>query len=265
MAVIGLGILVGSQIRDGRINFLPRASEADNVKIMTFNVLSEPLCRGDVKHTAEMKALMDYIRNNKISVAGLQEVVKLNVDVDDCPDFDLPQYIQDNASGYTVSKSEYIHISRDSDNREDNIEKWWYRLFVQDSPMVGDMQRIQIGEQHSGFDVMVTNTKLGPIRFINLHNHHHQMMDSLIPLVNQFKAQDSIPIIVLGDFNIVSEDNGRVDEFHRIKYLEDAAGLYRACDPVKFPNAGCTDTVKSTDSESNYAIDHIFIEKELIL
>ena len=259
MAVIGLGILIGSQVQNGRINLLPRASEGDTLKIMTFNVLSEPLCRGEAKHKEEMARVMKYIKDNHISLAALQEVVKLNGG--GCENFDLPQYIQDNATGYSVSKSEYIHVNRDSDNEEDDIEKWWYRLFVQDSPMIGDMQRIQIGEGHSGFDVMVMNTKLGPIRFIHLHNHHHQMIDSLVPLVNQFKAQDSIPIIVLGDFNIIYDgDNGLTDEFQRLKYLEAQAGLYRACDPNKFPNAGCTDTVKGTDEESNLAVDHIFID-----
>lgn len=220
---------------------------------MSFNVLGEPLCRGEEIHKAEMKAIMDFAKQKNISLLALQEVVKQKDEINEECKFDLPQYLQDNAQGYTVTKSEYINIENDPED----FEKWWYRIFIHDSPIVGEMFRYHLGHEHRGFEAIILNTEVGPIRFIHVHNGHHQIMDDLVPFTQQYRTQDNIPMIVLGDFNIIyTGDNGTIDEFERMKILEDS-GFYRACNPKKFPNGNCQHTV---NNDSRVGIDHILID-----
>ena len=223
---------------------------------MTFNVLSDPpggLC--NLTNKQNMQAIVNFIKNNGISVAALQEVVKQK-DSDAC-DFDHIQYLKDAvaliAPGYTVTEREYIHAQQGS------REMWWYRVFLHNTPIIPPIVSTSTAASNSqGAEAIVVDTPVGRIRFINLHPQPGTQaltLDThLLPFIDQFRS-DGIPMVIMGDFNLRYDF---ADAAPVLKRIEDA-GFYRACDPVKFPNGNCNDTVR--DPNSNFAVDYIFIDK----
>ena len=232
----------------------------ESVKIMSFNVLGEPLCDSNRNHDGDMRQITNFIKNNTIKLAALQEVKRVSED-GGC-EFDLPGIIDDQLSSpYIVTMRQYIGSN---DNK-------WYRLFVHDSsPLQYIKTTPDIDPQHSqGAEAIVLNTSLGLIRFINIHpqpgTQGLALDQMLIPFINRFKPGgdlgDNIPIVILGDFNLRFDYPDAAPVLARImadSSYRDGKGFYRACDPVKFPGGNCTDTVKGS---GNFAVDHIFIDK----
>lgn len=235
-------------------------SAESTIKIMTFNGLggdNTQLCASTRNHEAEMQQITNFIRNNTIKIAHLQEMKKIE---DGNCDFDLPQLLQDqfNNTSYTVYSRQYISV--DGGNQK------WFRMFIYTGAPVFPIATAPVDAVNGkgGAEAIVLDTAVGRIRFINVHPPVGQgalhFDQELIPFVNQFKS-DGIPIIIMGDFNLRYDlaDAGPV--LARIEsgssYV-DGKGFYRACDPAKFPNGNCNDTIKGPNS---WAIDHVLIDK----
>src|SRR3989344_5710849 len=227
-------------------------------KIMTFNGLggdNTQLCASTRNHEAEMQQITNFIRNNNIKIAHLQEMKK--IETNDC-DFDLPKILEEQFTntGYTVYSRQYISVNGGDEK--------WFRMFIYTGLPVFPIVESPINSSIlRGEEAIVLDTSVGRIRFINFHTESGTMAltkdQTLIPFINQFKG-DGIPIIIMTDFNLRYDlaDAGPV--LARIEagssYV-DGKGFYRACDPAKFPSGNCDDTV----TVGTWAIDHILIDE----
>lgn len=230
------------------------------VKIMTFNVLGPNECWPH-DHTADMQQITNLIRNNAIKIAALQEVISRG---DGCHDYDMPGILRNQLPGnYSIYARNYIKLPS---NDDDTRDRDWWRLFIHDSPAVSYHKTSpDIDPAHSqGAESVVLDTTVGRIRFINIHpqpgTQALNLDKMLVPYITQFKG-DGIPIIIMGDFNLNFAEPNAEPVLNRIigdSSYPDGKGFYRACDPAKFPNGNCNDTVMGS---SNFAVDHIFIDK----
>lgn len=250
--LISFGVIaISTYINRQRTSLDSRAAGSNTVKIMTFNVLGgddSKLCASSRNHRAEMQQITNFIRNNDIKVTALQEVKRISED-DGC-EVDLPGIIEDQTSSpYQTSKRHYIG--------SDDFK--WYRMFITNSAPVSYHKTepdIDPG-RYQGAESVVMDTPLGRIRFINIHPQPGQQAlnvdKMLIPYIEQFKG-DGIPMVLMGDFNLRYDFSDANPVMSRIE----SAGFYRACDPDKFANGNCNDTVRSS---SVFAVDHILIDK----
>lgn len=252
LLLLFLGVVaIASRVTSQRATLDSRAAENNTFKIMTFNVIGEPLCKPrDIEE--DMKKLAQFIKTNSINVVALQEVIRY--EKDDC-DFALQDLFKDEFKGsaYTVNEHRYFGSN----------DLVGYRLFLHTFRLIPPivMQAIDgINDgkiNKRGAEAFVLDTPVGKIRFIHFHPGPGQEAltsdTMLIPFINQFK-NDGIPMIIIGDFNLRYDLN---DAAPILKKIEEA-GFYRACSPVLFPNGSCNDTAKGP---SNYAIDHILIDK----
>jgi endonuclease/exonuclease/phosphatase family metal-dependent hydrolase len=234
------------------------------VKVMTYNVLSDPLCRDS--HKQNMHALADFIKQEAIGVAGLQEV--LTFSDSDCKNSQGKKMSVNHGqsllerfnthkteSNFQISLREKTYVSASQGSQKKQL----MRVFLHTDPLVSwDDFPVSDGNSQ-GAESIVVKTALGEIRFVNLHPQPGKQAlalgKSLEQYINHLKKLDSLPIVILGDFNLRYDYENALSVLKSIESL----GFYRACNPARFPLGNCNDTVR--DDKSLYAIDHVFIDQ----
>jgi endonuclease/exonuclease/phosphatase family metal-dependent hydrolase len=241
------------------------------VRVMTYNIhfSNEDIRqKGEAATVNELKALAQYIKNNQIDVVALQELMRLSDEDNDDVFEDLKIINAElNAIGYPMKTVKRRTFKNDeASKREEYFRAFLYR----DNAAYTQLGYDELGDaapgkpEGSGNDVLTLQTPLGKMIFVN----HHPMPENarvgsqkLIEYITPFK-NDGAPLILMGDFNMRFYFIPPVNQADYKPYVDALynAGFKSACDPEKFPDNNCKDTVTSTDPNDGYAIDQILVD-----
>lgn len=238
------------------------ANENRNIKIMTYNIrfskddLRE---RGRDAATAELKSLANYFKSNSVDIVALQEVMRIyDSDYPDQEFNDLDIIIEElNRINYPMEVKERRYYKHENTSyREDYKRAFLYKRSTEFSFVNYQETSPTNVNGYFGNEIITLNTPQGRIKFLNHHPTPEAARGSSSILLNVIDSQksDNIPIVLMGDFNMVFD---RADYNYYLQPILDK-GFYRACNPTIFPNGNCNDSV--TSSTDNYANDHIFVD-----
>ncbi|MBP9758748.1 endonuclease/exonuclease/phosphatase family protein [Candidatus Dojkabacteria bacterium] len=208
---------------------IPTPTPPISLKVMTYNIYQDDNKTLE-EHRLKIRAIANYIKTNKIDIAGLQELSSI-------PEPDVSVIISEELASAGYPMNIFVAPKRN--------ENFFQNIIISRYPFTQTSSFGQNPCDSLGCDRAIlvgkTTTPIGNISFINTHVYHRNNCESLIQYQSLIQTYFSDPnAIFVGDFNTDLDGNGC------------------SVRPMDIFSYSCTNTSACTSGE---LVDWIFLSK----